>query len=225
MFAFSIEIDNLSWLFICDLIGEICKNTNLTRKTVTTILQKIREDKFKQFWINPEDFIRQTSELINNEKATTLINWITYSITWEVYWDDIFTINNFSWSFRENILEVKKHIYDYVKTDSDWEKRFAKGLEEGEVAVYAKLPRWFIIPTPIGNYNPDRAIVMDKKDVKYVYFIAETKGSLDPMQLRHSEELKIWYAKKHFESLNTENLKYDVVNSYDDLMNKVFSDK
>ena len=212
------------WNIKYDLIGEICKNTNLTRKTVTAILQKIREEKFKQFWINPEDFIRQTSEFINNEKATTLINWITYSTTWEVYWDDIFTINNFSWSLRENILEVKRHIYDYVKTDSDWERRFAKELEEGEVAVYAKLPRWLLIPTPIGNYNPDRAIVMDKKDVKYVYFIAETKGSLDSMQLRHSEELKIWYARKHFEALNTENLKYDVVDSYNDLMNKVFSD-
>lgn len=210
------------WNVKYDLIGEICKNTNLTRKTVTVILQKIREDKFKQFWINPEDFIRQTSEFINNEKATTLINWITYSTTWEVYWDDIFTINNFSWSLRENILEVKRHIYDYVKTDSDWERRFAKELEEWEVAVYAKLPRWFLIPTPIWNYNPDRAIVMDKKDVKYVYFIAETKGSLDSMQLRHSEGLKIWYARKHFETLNTENLKYWVITSYDDLITKIF---
>lgn len=212
------------WNIKYDLIWEITKNTNLTRKTVTSILQKIREDKFKQFWINPEDFIRQVSELINNEKAATLINWITYSATWEVYWDDIFTINNFSWSLKENILEVKKHIYDYVKTDSDWERRFAKDLESGDVLVYAKLPSWFVISTPIWNYNPDRAIVMNRKDVKYIYFVAETKWSLNSMQLRQAEQLKIWYARKHFETLNTDNLKYDVVDSYNDLMNKVFTD-
>jgi len=217
-----IKTANVLWNIKYDLIWEIAKNTNLTRKTVTAIMQWIREDKFKQFWINPEDFIRQASELINNEKATTLIDWITYLKTGEVYWDEIFTINNFSWSLKENILEVKKHIYDYVKTDSDWERRFAKNLEAWEISVYAKLPRWFLIPTPIGNYNPDWAIVMDKKDVKYVYFIAETKGRLDTMQLRHSEDLKIWYAKKHFESLNTENLKYWVITSYDDLMKAVF---
>ena len=215
---------NVLWNIKYDLIGEITKNTNLTRKTVTEILKRLREDKFKQFWINPEDFIRQVSELINNEKAATLINWITYSTTWEVYWDDIFTINNFSGSLKDNILEVKKHIYDYVKTDSDWERRFAKNLEAWEVSVYAKLPSGFLISTPIWNYNPDRAIVMNKKDVKYIYFIAETKWSLNTMQLRQSEQLKIGYARKHFESLNTKDLKYDVVESYEDLMNKVFTD-
>lgn len=217
-----IKTANVLWNTKYDLIWEVAKNTNLTRKTVTAIMQWIREDKFKQFWINPEDFIRQASELINNEKATTLIDGITYLKTWEVYWNEIFTINNFSWSLKENILEVKKHIYDYVKTDSNIERKFANDLESWEISVYAKLPSWFFIPTPIGKYNPDWAIVMQKKGVKYIYFIAETKWSLSSLQLREVEKLKIWYAKKHFEALNIQDLKYDVIESYDDLITKIF---
>ena len=211
------------WNIKYDLIWEITKYTNLTRKTVAEILKWIEEEKFKQFWINPEDFIRQVAELINNEKAATLIGNITYSKTNDEFDEnEIFTINNFSGNLQENIMEVKKHIYDYLKVDSENERRFAESLETWEVSVYAKLPRWFLIPTPVWNYNPDWAIVFDKKDIKYIYFIAETKWSLSSMQLRQSEKLKIDYAKKHFEALNNTNVKYDVVESYEDLMTKIF---
>ena len=118
-------------------------------------------------------------------------------------------------------MEVKKHIYDFLKVDSDNERRCAENLESWEVSVYAKLPRGFVIPTPVWNYNPDWAIVFDKENIKYIYFIAETKGSLSSMQLRQSEKLKIQYAKKHFDALNNADVKYDVVESYEDLMNKV----
>lgn len=213
---------NVLWNIKYDLIGEITRSTNLTRKTVVAILSWIREDKFREFWINPEDFIRQVSELINNEKAATLISEITYSKIDEVFDEnEIFTINNFSWNLQDNIMEVKKHIYDFLKVDSDNERRFAENLESWEVSVYAKLPRWFVIPTPVWNYNPDWAIVFDKENIKYIYFIAETKGSLSSMQLRQSEKLKIQYAKKHFDALNNADVKYDVVESYEDLMNKV----
>jgi type III restriction enzyme len=120
------------------------------------------------------------------------------------------------------VLEVNKHIYKYVKTDSKVERKFAQQLEEWEILVYAKLPGWFKIPTPVGNYNPDWALVFDTKEVKYIYFIAETKGSMDTMQLKESEKLKIEYAKKHFESLWNTDVKYDVVETYEDLMGKVF---
>ena len=205
-----------------DLIGEITKWANITRKTVVAILQWLREDKFRQFNSNPEDFIRQVIELINQQKATTLINNITYSKTDQVYWDEIFTIENFTGSTKHNILEVQRHIYDYVKTDSDVERSFAKELEVWEISVYAKLPSWFKIATPVGNYNPDWAIVFDKKDVKYIYFIAETKGSMNTMQLKETEKLKIEYARKHFESLGYQDIKYDVVSTYEDLREKVF---
>lgn len=215
------EAENIIWEISYDLIGEITKWANITRKTVVAILKWIREDKFRQFSMNPEDFIRQVCNFINQEKATTLINKITYRKTDQSYTDDVFTINNFKGSLKENVLEVKKHIYDYVKTDSQIERQFAKDLETWEVSVYAKLPWGFKIPTPVGNYNPDRAIVFNKEDIKHIYFIAETKGSLDSMQLKEIEKTKIKYAKKHFESLGHTNIKYDVVKTYSDLFDMI----
>jgi type III restriction enzyme len=204
-----------------DLIKEIAKNAHITRKTATNILTQIKPTSFVQFKENPEHFISEVSRLINEEKATTLINNITYHKTEDTYSDDIFTINNFNGSLQENVLEVQKHIYDYVKTDSKIERKFALELESGEAMVYAKLPGGFKIPTPVGDYNPDWAIVFETKETKHVYFIAETKGSMSTLQLKGAEKLKIEYARKHFEKLGTESLKYDVVATYEDLMNKI----
>ncbi|MBI9031141.1 DEAD/DEAH box helicase family protein [bacterium] len=204
-----------------DLLNEILMETNLTRKTIAKILKGIRQDKFYQFRVNPENFIKKVSEIINEEKSTTLINNITYSKIDQIHEDNIFTINNFQGSLEDNVLKVKKHIYDYVKTDSKTERKFAEDLETGDVAIYAKLPRGFYIPTPIGNYNPDWAIVFDTDKFKYIYFIAETKGTMKTLQLKHMETLKINYAKKHFQALNTANVKYDVINNYQDLMDKI----
>lgn len=206
-----------------DVIDEIAKNTHITRKTSALILSKISIDKFAQFKENPEDFIKQVSRIINEQKATTLINKIRYDSTEQVYEDDIFTINNFSGSLKENILKVKKHIYEYIKTDSQIERKFAENLDiaENKICVYAKLPSGFKIPTPVGDYNPDWAIVFNSDNVKHVYFIAETKGSMSTMQLKKLEELKIGYARKHFALLKDEDVEYDVVSTYDDLLNKI----
>ncbi len=204
-----------------DLIWEIAKDTNLCRSTIVSILKNIHPLKFSLFQENPEDFIKKISKLIEEQKATTLINNIVYSKTDQKYSSDIFTINNFRGSLQENLLRVNKHIYDYVKTDSLVERNFATELETGEILVYAKLPGWFKISTPIGNYNPDWAIVFDKADVKYIYFIAETKWSLSTLDLKWTEDLKIKYARKHFESLWHTNVKYDMITSYDDLIQKV----
>lgn len=204
-----------------DVINEITKGARITRKTTGEILAGISKEKFHLFTENPEDFISKVIRIITEQKATTLINSVRYSKTNQSYDDDIFTINNFRGSLRENILKVKKHIYDYVKTDSLTERHFAEDLENGQISVYAKLPGGFKIPTPVGNYNPDWAIVFDTPDTKYVYFIAETKGSMSSMDLKKAEELRIEYARKHFQALNEESLKYDVITTYDDLMNKV----
>ncbi len=204
-----------------DAINEITKGAKITRKTTGKILAGINKDKFHLFYENPEDFIAKVIRIIIEQKATTLINSVRYSKTNQSYDDDIFTINNFKGSLRENILKVKKHIYDYVKTDSDTERKFAQDLENGQISVYAKLPGGFKIPTPVGNYNPDWAIVFDTPETKYVYFIAETKGSMSTMDLKKAEELRIEYARKHFQALNEKSLKYDVVSNYNDLMNKV----
>ncbi|MFI3211631.1 MAG: restriction endonuclease subunit R, partial [Peptostreptococcaceae bacterium] len=201
-----------------DLIGEIVKDTKLTRKTIIAILQKITENKFEMFKINPEEFIRRTSKLINEEKAATVINGITYHKTDQIYSNDIFTINNISGEVDKNAFDVKKHIYDFLITDSNIERKFAEKLETGEVTVYAKLPNGFKIPTPVGNYNPDWAIVFDNEDFKYVYFIAETKGTMDSLELRQTEKAKIECAKKHFECISNNSVKYDVVDSYKNLI-------
>lgn len=202
-----------------DLIGSISKDTGLTRRTIIEILSKIRPDVFAQYQYNPEEFIRKACNLINIEKATTVIDGITYNKIDEKYDNEIFTLNNVNAKLGSNAIEVKKHIYDYLVTDSKNEQEFAKSLENGEVTVYAKLPNGFKIPTPVGNYNPDWAIVFDNKDFKYVYFIAETKGSMNSLELRDVEKAKIECAKKHFESISNGSVKYDVVDSYESLIN------
>jgi len=207
-----------------DLISEIAKETKLTRKTIVRILQGIQPKTFANYRINPESFIQRVSDIINGEKAATLINNIVYSKTDKTYEDSVFTINNFKGSLAKNILEVKKHVYEYIKTDSEIEKKFAKDLECDEVIVYAKLPsgrNGFKIPTPLGYYSPDWAIVFNTDAFKYVYFIAETKGSMETLQLKEIEEKKIYYAKKHFEALGHADIKYDVIDSYQSLRDMI----
>lgn len=201
-----------------DLIGEITKSTGLTRKTIVKILMGITPQKFSYFKYLPEEFIRKVSNIINEEKATTVIDGITYHKTDEKFTNDIFTINNVRGELGENAIDVKKSIYDYLVTDSKNEEKFAKKLESGEVTVYAKLPSGFKIPTPVGNYNPDWAIVLNNPSFKYVYFIAETKGNLSSLQLRDVEKAKIECAKKHFALLSTHDVKYGAVASYQDLI-------
>lgn len=218
------KADSLLGSLKYDLIAEIAKETNLTRRTVVKILQGLRADTFHNFKVNPESFIHGVVHLINNEKAATLINNIVYSKTDQSYDDSVFTINNFKGSLAENILAVKKHVHDYVKTDSKVERDFANALETEDVLVYAKLPRGkngFQIPTPLGNYSPDWAIVFDAEKYKYVYFIAETKGSMESLQLKEIEQKKISYARKHFEALGHADIKYDIVDSYQALRDKV----
>ena len=202
-----------------DLIGEITKDTGLTRKTVIEILTKITPEKFNCFQYNPEEFIRKVCNLINQEKATTIIDSITYHKTDKKFDNDIFTINNVRGELGENAIDVRKHIYDFLVTDSKNEREFAKKLESGEVTVYAKLPNGFKIPTPVGNYNPDWAIVFDNPSFKYIYFVAETKGSMDSMELREVEKAKIECARKHFACLGDDKIRYDVVDSYQSLIN------
>lgn len=201
-----------------DLVGEITNETNLTRKTIITILSKIDEAKFNMYKDNPEEFIRRVSTIINNTKAIIVVDKIKYHKTDQKYPDSIFTLNNVRGELGKNAIAVKKHIYDYLVTDSKVELNFAQKLESGEVSVYAKLPPKFKIPTPVGNYNPDWAIVLNNKSFKYIYFIAETKGSLDSMELREVEKAKIECARKHFECLNNDDVKYDVVDDYDSLI-------
>ena len=204
-----------------DLIGEIVKNTQFTRKTIVKILSEIREDKFAMFKTNPEDFILKVSHIINSQKIKLLVNGIKYFKTNETYTNDIFTISNFKCNLNTDTIEVKKHIYDYLKSDSNVEKEFAKAMDNGQIIVYAKLPNEFKIPTPMGKYNPDWAVVFERIDRKNIYFVAETKGNCQELQLKGAENLKIQYAKRYFECLNDEDIIYDCVNNYGELVSKI----
>lgn len=207
-----------------DLVGKIASGTTLTRKTVVKILQGISPKKFYMFKANPEEFISKVIKLINEQKSTTIIEHITYNVTEDTYDESIFTATQSKADYNK-VVEVKKAIQNYIVTDGtadkSVEKRFAEDLEKAdEVSVYAKLPDSFKIPTPVGNYSPDWAIAFnDGYGIKHIYFIAETKGTLDSLQLRPIEQAKIKCARKLFNELSTSKVRYHDVTSYDDLLN------
>lgn len=203
-----------------DLVGDIAKGANLTRRTVVKILQGIKETKLYLFKNNPEEFIRKVISIIKEQKSTMIVESIHYNMTEGKYDSNIFTVRNKA-DF-DRAYEAKKHITDYVFSDSKGEREFAHGLDEAnEVVVYAKLPRTFQIPTPVGNYAPDWAIAMQKDGVKHIFFIAETKGSMGSMELRGVEKAKIECAEKLFNSISTANVKYHKAASYQDLLDEM----
>jgi type III restriction enzyme len=203
-----------------DLIGKVAEDTQLTRQTVARILRGINVAVFGQFKTNPEDFILKASRLINEQKATVIVEYLAYNPVDETYSTDIFTQPQ-----KEDLskgFKAKRAIYDYVFTDSANERTFVTELDAStEVVVYAKLPKSFFIPTPVGNYNPDWAIAFEQDKVKHIYFIAETKGSMSSMELREIENCKINCARKFFAKITSDQVKYDVVNSYGKLMELV----
>ena len=205
-----------------DLIGSISKETGLTRKTIIKILSQIEKETFEQYKYNPEEFIRKASNIINTEKGNTIIDGLKYRKINKTYNDDIFIINNANGRLNQNAIQVKKHIYDYLITDSEIERKFAERMEKEEVLVYAKLPRGFKIPTPVGNYNPDWAIVFSNKKCKYIYFVAETKGSMNKSKLNPIETAKIECAKKHFKEISDGEFDYGVVDNYDSLIDLLY---
>ena len=205
-----------------DLIGKLVDETGLTRKAVIAILQGIQSSVFDQFKDNPEEFIVKAAALINDEKATAIIEHITYDVLDEQYDIDVFTDPTIKGRLGVNAMKAKKHLYDHIVYDSSNERNFAAELDTNtDVAVYVKLPDGFYISTPVGQYNPDWAIAFYEGTVKHIYFVAETKGSMNSMQLRLIEESKIHCAKEHFKAISNGNVVYDVVDSYKSLLEMV----
>ena len=203
-----------------DLLGKISSATRLTRKTVATILSKIRPLKFSMYKANPEEFIRKVTRLIMEQKATIIVEHISYNRVEGKFDSDIFTQEKHGTIDRA--FEGKKSIVDYVFTDSEGERKFVGQIDTAkEVAVYAKLPKGFHIPTPVGNYSPDWAIAFQEGEVKHIYFVAETKGSMSSMDLREIEKSKISCAEKLFDQISTSNVKYGKVDSFETLMDIV----
>lgn len=205
-----------------DLIGKLVDETGLTRKAIIAILQGIQPFVFDQFKDNPEEFITKAAQLINDQKATAIVEHITYDVLDEQYGTDIFTDPTIKGKLGVNAMKAKKHLYDHIVYDSTNERDFATDLDTNtDVAVYVKLPDGFYISTPVGHYNPDWAIAFYEGSVKHIYFVAETKGSMNSMQLRLIEESKIHCAREHFKAISNGNVVYDVVDSYKSLMEKV----
>lgn len=205
-----------------DLVGKIVAETGLTRKAVIRILQGIQPSVFNQFKDNPEEFIIKASGLINDEKATAIVQHITYDVLDEKYDTDIFTDPTIKGKLDQNAMKAKKHLYDHIIYDSDNERKFASKLDVcNDVAVYVKLPDGFYISTPVGKYNPDWAIAFYKGTVKHIYFVAETKGSMDTMELREVEKAKIHCAEEHFKAICPGEVVYKMINGYDQLLNEV----
>lgn len=206
-----------------DLVGKIAQGTTLTRKTIAEILQKLEFDKLYMFQNNPEEFISKVIKLINEQKATMIVEHISYDRIDGQYDSSIFTSEKNSTSL-DRAFKAKRHIQDYVFTDGiaerSVERRFAEELDTADdVCVYAKLPRGFSIPTPVGNYSPDWAIAFNEGSVKHIYFVAETKGTMDSLELRPIEKVKIECAKKLFNEISTSKVKYHDVDSYESLLN------
>ena len=208
-----------------DLVGNIAENTAITRRTAGKILEGVIADKFKMFRVNPEEFMKQAVRLITEQKAAMIIEHITYDPTERTYDTGIFTAE-FPESDLKRAYESSKNVQKYVLTDGyakdgkNIEHRFAEDMDKAEeVCVYAKLPRGFTIPTPMGNYSPDWAIAFREGTVKHVFFIAETKGSMSSMNLRPIEYAKIECARRLFDSLHDNEISYGHVTSYEDLMN------
>lgn len=204
-----------------DIVGKLASGTLLTRRTVGEILTGISPKTFALYQKNPEAFMTKASELILLEKARLVIEHIRYDRIDARYDATIFEAG----AMPEDLSraqEAARHIFNYIVTDSETERDFAKALEASDkVAVYAKLPSGFSIPTPVGKYNPDWAIAFESGSVKHVYFIAETKGSDSENTLREIEQQKINCARAFFSKLADENVKYGVLQTYEDLLTAV----
>ena len=209
-----------------DLLGKVAAATSLTRRTVAEILKSIRADKFACYKNNPEEFINKVAKLINEQKASIIVERVSYNQIDGTFDTSIFAESKTTGEFK-NAFKAEKHIRDYVFVDDiskehSVERRFAEDLDNAdEVCVYAKLPKSFYIPTPVGNYSPDWAIAFREGSVKHIYFVAETKGNLDSLQLRGVEAAKIECAKKLFNKMSTSRVRYEYVASYTDLLDKM----
>lgn len=217
------EFDHSNSLATYDLVGEIADKTELLRKTVVEILQKISPEKFSGFSKNPEQFIKRVSDLINESKSSIVISHLSYNKLDE-FWskEEIFCGPALSGISGKNLLsKTEKHLYDKLIYDSNTEKTLAEQMDiHDKINLYVKLPGGFFIPTPFGKYNPDWAIVIndDNPGRKHIYFIAESKGSVEELQLREIEKGKINAARQHFKAISGEDIKYDIITNLEQLL-------
>jgi type III restriction enzyme len=207
-----------------DLITDLQDKTQLTRRSIVEILRESR--RLNDFKRNPQQFIDLASEAINRTKRLALVDGIRYQRIGEdhYYAQELFQQEELT-GYLKNTLETQKSVFQHVVYDSAGvERRFAEDLEANEaVKVYAKLPGWFKVPTPLGTYNPDWAVLIEIDGEEKLYFVVETKGSSWWDDLRHKEGAKIKCGEKHFEAIATGDnpAKYIKATNVDDVMRHV----
>ena len=207
-----------------DLLTDLQDRTQLTRRSIIAILTGSgRLDDFKR---NPQHFIEQTAEIINRRKRLALVDGIKYQKIGDehFYAQELFDKDELTGYLRNMLLNTKRSIYEHVIYDSDTERDFADALEKNEgVVLYAKLPSWFKVPTPLGPYNPDWAILFDQDGTQRLYFVVETKSSLFTDDLRSKEDAKIKCGEAHFAALGVgeEPARYLVATSFGEVLNMV----
>ncbi len=204
-----------------DIISFLQNETNLTRKTLVEILTRCeRLDDFKN---NPQKFIDEVSFMIKNQMRHAIVDGIKYEKigSEHFYAQELFEHEDLKGYLNKNMQESRKSVYEYVVYDSEIESEFAKSFEQSEnVKVYAKLPGWFKIDTPLGSYNPDWAVLVNLDNEEKLYFVVETKGSLFFDMLRPAEQAKIDCGRKHFKALD-ENVGFTVADRFDTFMDEV----
>lgn len=205
-----------------DIVTFLQNQTDLTRNTIVRILTE--SNTLDQFKKNPQEYMEKCARLVNNEMKNLIKDGIKYTKTGEYYDQELFANEELFGYLDKNMVEANKSVYNYVVYDSKQERKFVESLENNsKVKYYTKLPDWFKIKTPIGNYNPDWAILMESEDETKMYFVIETKGSTDESSLRDKEDYKIKCGRKHFEALDS-NVTFDVVDNYRTFITDVVSD-
>lgn len=203
-----------------DLLTQLQDRTQLTRRTIYRVLTGSgRLDDFKR---NPQAFIELSSEAINRCKRLAIVDGIKYERLGDAHYyaQELFAEEELT-GYLKNLLDAKKAVYEGIVYDSDIERAFADQLEKNEaIKVYAKLPGWFVVPTPLGGYNPDWAVLVERDGAERLYFVVETKGGLFLDSLRDVEKGKIECGKAHFRALAVKEspAEYTVVRTLDDLL-------
>lgn len=205
----------------CQVVISGWQQTNLTRRTLSRILE--RAGNLEQVFHNPAEYLHRAGEAINRAKRRFLVDGVQYVEVQDIY--EMSLLEDLQ-GYEDHLVPIEKSVYSHVLYDSDVERDFALALEEmDEVKLFLKLPDWFVVDTPIGEYNPDWAIVFHAQDEfgelrEKLYLVRETKGSTDPDERRGTENMRIACARKHFAFLDVD---YDDVTTGQEFRRKLLA--
>lgn len=216
----SISADTYDKPLIPDILSFLQSETSLTRKTIVEIL--IKSNTLRYLERNPQRYVDDAIKILKNTMSSFIVDGIKYEkLENEFYGQELFDVKELTTHMKEGMVESTKSPYNFVVDDSNVEQNMAKRLESSNnVKVYAKLPAWFKIDTPLGSYNPDWAVLYEKDGMEKLYLIVETKGTLFEEELRPKERAKIKCGIKHFEAIN-EDIIFRQTDTFDHLEDKI----